>query len=177
MSDPERTPDILRAAANMPKGAAIIYRHFGARDRGKIAEALRQITFARGQQLLIGNDPELAITCGADGVHFRRDPAVAEPVLWRRHCPDWIITMAGIKSGDYVSDYTGNLSVLDGLLVSSVFESDSASAGDPMGIEKLQLIAKALPVPVIALGGINSNTAPQLIGSGVAGIAGVGGIN
>jgi len=78
--------------------------------------------------------------------------------------------MAGTKSGHY----SGGLSVLDGLLVSSVFPSQSRSAGEPIGVKRFAQSAQALPVPVFALGGVNKETAPKLIGSGAAGIAGIG---
>ena len=162
----------------MPKGAAIIYRHFGADDREGIAQELRQITFAHGQQLLIGNDPELAINCGADGVHFTRDEMLAGPTLWRGRCPDWLISMAGIKGEDgalgvegYI-DYSGDLSVLDGLMVSSVFASESESAGPPIGLQSLLPITAVLGAPIYALGGVNARTAEALTGMGLSGLAG-----
>ena len=170
MTDPERVADVIAAAQNLPRGTAIIYRHFGSAHKFVGEESLRNITFERGQQLLIGDDPELAIEVGADGVHFRRDAKLDAPTLWRLRCPDWVISMAGIKSGEY----QGALSVLDGLLVSSVFASQSPSAGEPIGIEKFTQTVKNLPVPVFALGGITNNTAPKLLDSGAAGIAGIG---
>lgn len=173
MTDPKRVPDLVRAARALPKGAAIIYRHYGSEDRHGIAKALRDITFAREQQFLIGHDPELAIEAGADGVHFRRNATLIEPTLWRKRCPDWIITMAGLKGE---KNYSGSLSVLDGIFISSVFKSNSPSAGAPIGTAALAQICAATPVPVIALGGINEKTAPSLLGTGAAGIAGIGGI-
>jgi len=175
MTDPERLPDPVAAAKQMPKGAAIIYRHFGKPDAFEEAEKLRQVTFDRHQQLLIGTDPKLATKVGADGVHFPRDAALEAPTLWRQLCPDWIISMAGLKTGDY----TGDLNVLNALLVSSIFKSHSPSAGTPIGLEGLKARADALSdykPGIFALGGINADTAKQLINSGAAGIAGVSGI-
>lgn len=180
MTDPSVHTNIVDIARAMPKGAAIIYRHFGAQNFEAIAAELRHVTFARGQQLLIGNDPELAINCGADGVHFTRDAALTAPMLWRERCPDWLISMAGIKEtdgpdamgdGDYI-DYGGDLSVLDGLLVSSVFASESSSAGKPIGVKRLLSIAAVLGAPIYALGGVNERTAEALEGCGLSGIAG-----
>ena len=170
MTDPKRVPDVVASAQNLPQGTAIIYRHFGSAHRFVDAEALRHVTFQREQQLLIGDDPELAIEVGADGVHFRRDAKIEAATLWRQRCPDWLISMAGIKSGGYQSD----LSVLDGLLVSSVFSSQSPSAGKPIGVKQFSQTVNNLPVPVFALGGINKDTTPKLLGSGAAGIAGIG---
>lgn len=170
MTDPARVKDIESAAKKLPRGAALIFRHFGKDDHRSQAQHLRQVTFHYGLQFLIGDDPSLAIAVGADGVHFRRDANLAEPMLWRKRCPDWVISMAGIKSGDYI----GGLSVLDGLLVSSVFPSQSPSAGEPLGMKRFSKIAGVLPVPIFALGGVNKKTAPKLIGSGAAGLAGIG---
>jgi len=169
MTDPSRVPDVIKAAKAQPKGAAIIYRHFGKADKADEAQALRQTTFAKHQQLLIGNDPELAISIGADGVHFKRDPQLKAPMLWRQRCPNWIISVAGIKQGEY----QGDLSSLDALLVSSVFKSQSLSAGEPIGIEQFKSLTKTIPVPIYALGGVNRDTAPKLIATNAAGLAGI----
>lgn len=176
MTDPMVHDDVAALAARAPKGCAIIYRHFGSDNREAIAHRLRQVTFAQGQQLLIGADPDLAIKCGADGVHFRRDSTLTLPKLWRARCPDWIITMAGVKptvrKRDYADDYHSGLSVLDALFISSIFTSSSPSAGQPMGVDVLSQMAMDLMVPLIALGGINDATADSLRGVPLAGVAG-----
>lgn len=178
MSDPIVHKDVLAAARAMPRGAAIIYRHFGEAQREDIVHRLRQETFARDQQFLVGNDPGLAIKCGADGVHFTRDEALIEPTVWRARCPDWLISIAGIKDtdseggdGDYI-DYGGDLSVLDGLMISSVFASSSPSAGKPIGLKRLLGITAVLGAPIYALGGVNEQTAEALNGYGLSGLAG-----
>ncbi len=173
MTDPQRVIDPVAIAKALPEGAAIIYRHFGRKGHRRTAETLRQVTFERAQQFLIGHDPELAQAVGADGVHFRRDASLLGPELWRRKCPDWLISVAGLK-GD--QNYTGDLSVLDGLLASSVFYSKSPSAGDPIGVEKFTEICAQIPAPVFALGGINARTVEQLASSGAAGLAGIEGL-
>ncbi len=173
MTDPQRVLDPVAVARALPVGAAIIYRHFGREGHRREAEVLRQVTFSRDQQLLMGHDPELAVQIGADGVHFRRDARLIAPTLWRENCPDWIITMAGLKGEP---NYSGDLSVLDGLFVSSVFYSKSPSAGDPIGVEALSDICERLPVPVFALGGVNQRTVHELIGSGAAGLSGIEGL-
>ena len=101
MSDPKLTPNLPAIIERLPRKTAIIYRHFGKSDRLEEAKKLRQITFKNQQQLLIGADPDLAIQVGADGVHFKRDESLTHLKIWRTRCPEWIITMAGIKSGQY----------------------------------------------------------------------------
>lgn len=169
MTDPTRVADPIAVAKRLPQGAAIIYRHFGTPEH---AEGLREVTRQRSQQLLIANDPELAEEIGADGVHFSRDPRLGGPIAWRPKRPEWIITMAGLKTGNYLAP----LDSLDALLISSVFPSRSPSAGTPIGIEALKDRAARLPVPAIALGGVDAGTAPQLRGSGVVGLAAIEGL-
>lgn len=173
MTDPQRVIDPVAIARALPRGAAIIYRHFGKDGHIKEAKALRQVTFENEQQLLMGHDPELAVDIGADGVHFRRDADLLAPRHWRGNCPGWIITMAGLKGSQ---DYKSDLSVLDGLFISSVFYSKSPSAGDPIGVAALSEICKNLDVAVFALGGVNQRTIGKLTGTGIAGIAGIEGL-
>lgn len=173
MTDPGRVGDPVMMAKSLPKGTAIIYRHFGKSDHLDEARKLREVTFEKGLQYLIGDDPELTAKIGADGVHFRRDRNPAERLLWRRRCPDWLITQAGLKS-DLV--YKGNYKGLDALFISSIFPSQSPSAGKPIGITKLRHITQKLDIPIIALGGIDNSTAPRLIGTGAAGLAAISGL-
>ena len=172
MTDPKRAPDPAGLAKSLPEGSCLIYRHFGLPGHKLEAETLRLITLGLGQQFLIGNDPDLAIQTGADGVHFRRSADMDEIHLWRRRCPDWIISKAGPKEPVINAEI---LAALDGLIISSVFPSESPSAGRPIGIGKFKEICASLPVPVFALGGVNTRTAPELIGTGAAGLAAIGG--
>jgi predicted GNAT family acetyltransferase len=83
--------------------------------------------------------------------------------------------MAGLKAGNY----TGDLNVLDALFISSVFKSDSPSAGAPIGIGGLKTAIESLSgfkPGIFALGGINRDNAQDLIDSGASGIAGISGI-
>jgi len=169
MTDPERVDNPVNIAKKLPHGTAIIYRHFGNPDQ---ADALRAVTRERHQQLLIGNDPELAAAIGADGVHFTRDPHLEGPRKWRAIHPDWIITMAALKSGGYLAPFAA----LDALFVSAIFPSRSPSAGAPIGIAALKSRAAHLPIPIYALGGVNAATALELLGTQITGLAAIEGL-
>lgn len=169
MTDPARMENPVEVVRRLPKGCAVIYRHFGD---PKHAEALRKLTAKQDRQFLIGNDPELAQDIGADGVHFARDATLSGPIGWRARRPEWIITMAGLKAGAYLAP----LGSLDALIVSSVYPSRSPSAGTPIGTAVLRERAARLPVPIFALGGVDAGTAPQLIGTGAAGLAVIEGL-
>ena len=93
MTDPKRTPDVLRNAAGLPKGSTLIYRHFGADNKVAIATALRQICFVRDVQFLIARDEELAMVIGADGLHLPEKYLPHAPKLRVRY-PDWLLSGA-----------------------------------------------------------------------------------
>ena len=169
MSDPERTPDLLEVARSLPKGATLIYRHFGAQDKRASASELRQIAFARNLQFLIGQDVELAMQVGADGVHLP-ERELGQGAVLRARYPDWLITGAS-HSKNAVETCAEN--GLDAAILSPIFTSSSKSAGASIGVSALADIAKSVGVPIIALGGISGRTVSELYGSGAAGIAGV----
>ena len=171
MSDP-RLSDLEDSARALPEGSALIYRHFGVSDKTQVALRLRQICFERGSQLLIGNDPQLAVTCGADGVHFAQR-SMEQAQVWRQRCPDFILSCA---VHDTQSISRANALPLDAVTLSPIFESQSPSASRHLGVKGAGELIKNSIHPVIALGGINSDTAHQLIGIGAAGIAGVSGL-
>ena len=70
LTDPDRVADPVSIVLTLPTGTGVIYRHFGAADRMKVAKALRDATYERQLPLLIANDPHLACQVRADGVHW-----------------------------------------------------------------------------------------------------------
>lgn len=171
MTDPERVPDALKAAENLPEHSALIYRHFGAPEREFMAHRLRQVCFDRGVQFLVGADEELARDCGADGLHLSERVLDDARILHIRY-PDWILT--GATHSELALAKAAKLG-LDAGFVSPVFASESPSAGEALGVTRFTDMTLSATVPVIALGGINSANAHHLIGSGAAGIAGISG--
>jgi thiamine-phosphate pyrophosphorylase len=55
-----------------------------------------------------------------------------------------------------------------------VFETPSKQPfGAPQGIETLAEVCRAVPMPVVAIGGVNKQNAASCIGAGAAGIAAI----
>ena len=167
LTDRDRTPDPLAIAERLPEGAAVIHRTFGAPDAAETARALREITRRRGCLLLIGADEAVAAAVGADGLHLP-ERMLREAAGLRERQPDWVLTGAA-HSAEALAAAAG----LDAVLVSSVFPSRSPSAGPSLGVGRLAELVRLTDVPVIALGGVNAETARLLAGSGAAGIAAV----
>lgn len=168
-TDPSRMASPEAVAERLPVGAGIVFRAFGAEDAVEQGRRLRAIADARGLLLLAGAHPGLAEGIGADGLHMPERLAGEIPKLRAEH-GRYLITVAahGLKAVQAAARAGA-----DAVVVSPVFPSRSPSAGEPLGVEGLKALVSATDLPVYALGGVRVDTAAQLAGSGVVGIAAV----
>lgn len=169
VTDPQRTPDPAAIAEGLPRGAGIVFRAFGAPDALGQAKRLAKIARERGLTLWIGADERLAARANAHGLHLPERLAHTLPRLRARH-PRWIITVAAHSPAALRRAARFGA---DAVLLSTIFESRSPSAGRPIGPVRLAAIARSAPVPVYALGGVDMKNARRLGASGVVGIAAV----
>ena len=156
-------------AERLPRGAAIVYRAFGAADAPARRARLASIARRRGLILLIGADAGLAAALGADGVHLPERLAHRARRLKAAH-PGWIVTAAAHSTRAARAALAAGV---DAAVVSTVFESRSASAGRPLGPVRLALLVRAVGGPVYGLGGIDNKKARRLIDAGLVGLAAV----
>jgi thiamine-phosphate pyrophosphorylase len=167
-TDPVRTPRPWETAVRLPRDAGVVYRHFGAADARETCRRLREATRERGVRLLVGLDEALAAAEEADGVHLP-ERALDQADRLRREHPDWLLTGAvhGVRNPQ-------DLRRLDAVVVSPVFPAGGASgARPPLGLVRFSVLASTLGRPVYALGGVSASNAPDLLGSGASGLAGV----
>ncbi len=156
--------------ARLPKGAAVVYRAFGAADAEAMARRLRIITRARRIHLLIGADDGLAARVKADGVHLPERLSHHASRL-KRNRPGWLVSVA---AHGHAAVHKGRGA--DAVVVSAVFPSRSPSAGAALGPLRFAQLVRTSRVPVIALGGVDMKNAPRLISTGAAGLAAIGGL-
>lgn len=169
-TDPDRTPRPWEIAARMPAGSGVVYRSFGAAGALETAERLRAVTRDRGMALLIGMDAALADRVGADGLHLPERALSATYALSGRR-PDWILTGAAHSAEAALASRD-----LDAVVLSPIFPAGGASsAKPPLGMKPL-LEASDGRTRVIGLGGITAGNASGLQGSGVYGLAAIGGL-
>lgn len=163
-TDPVRTPDPVAIAKRLPRETAIVYRHFGAPDRASVARALARICHRRGLKLLIAADPGLARRVGAAGVHW------PERLLTHEFERFGLTTAAAHSTAGVLRAAALGL---DACVLAPVFPTRSGSGRKALGLFRASQLAHLASVPVIALGGVNPDTANRLAGRGFAGIAAV----
>lgn len=174
MTDPKRTPDPIAAAAALPRGSAVILRHYGESGREALARALVRFGRKRCIRILIAGDTRLALRVGADGVHLPEYAARRASASWtpcRR--PGWIVTAAAHSWGAVLR---AKRAAVDAVLLSPVFPTASHPKARPLGVMAFAKMARRSPRPVYALGGMTPARAKRLAGSRAIGIAGIRGL-
>ena len=128
--------------------------------RGALAERLAAVTSVRGVRLLINGDLALALRLGA-GLHLpERGPSVDEA-----RARGVSLVGASVHDGAGVARRAGASFVL----LAPVF--DVPNKGPALGADGLARIASGAPMPVLALGGVDSpERAAEAIRAGAAGI-------
>jgi thiamine-phosphate pyrophosphorylase len=173
MTDADRLPDPAAAVARLPRGSAVILRHYGVPGRDALARDLVALCRGRHIRVLIAADARLARAVGADGLHLpeamaRRGPGIWQP--WRR--PDWIVTAAAHSRAAL---FRAARAGADAALLSPVFWTASHPLAPALGPLRFAAWCRSSPLPVYALGGISARTARRLRAGGGAGFAGISG--
>jgi thiamine-phosphate pyrophosphorylase len=139
-------------------------------DAADLLLRARQLRQAFRGQLIINDRIDVCLASGADGVHLPLH-RIAPLVLKARfgshlrfgvscHSLDEVLR-AEQEGADYV-------------YLSPIFESPSKPGYGPLlGLRVLEVAARAVTIPVLALGGINRVNAASCVAVGAAGIAGI----
>jgi thiamine-phosphate pyrophosphorylase len=169
MTDDERLPDPLAAAAALPRGSMVVVRTRQASHRAKLARALAPIARARRLTLLVANDAPLAARMRAHGLHLSEARA-REAAHWRALRPRWLITAAAHSLEACVAARRAGA---DAAFLAPVFATSSHPNRPGLGALRARTIARQARLPVYALGGIDSLRALQLARGPFAGLAAI----
>ena len=120
-----------------------------------------------GVPFLVNDNVEIAIACGADGIHVGQEDLAAGEV--RRRVGENMILGVSVHTVEEACQ-----AVRDGadyLGLGAVFPTSTKTDVEQMSNETLQAICDAVDVPIVAIGGINRGNILRLAGSGVDGVA------
>ena len=120
-----------------------------------------------GVPFLVNDNVEIAIACGADGIHVGQEDLAAGEV--RRRVGETMILGVSVHTVEEACQ-----AVRDGadyLGLGAVFPTSTKTDVEQMSNETLQAICDAVDVPIVAVGGINRGNILRLAGSGVDGVA------
>ena len=158
---------LVEAVSHAIAGGAVLvqYRDKTSPPQLRRAQALALQTLceARGVPLIINDDLELAVHCGAAGVHLGRDdpdPAAARERLG----PGALIGVSCYA--DLARARAAAAAGADYLAFGRFFPSHTKPEASPADPELLRAARRELDLPLCAIGGITPANAPQLLAAG-----------
>ncbi len=116
---------------------------------------------------IVNDNVDIAIACGADGIHVGQEDMVADEV--RRLVGDGMILGVSVHTVEEAREAVRNGA--DYLGLGAVFPTSTKTDVDLMSNETLRDICNAVDVPIVAIGGIHQENIGKLSGSGVDGVA------
>ena len=138
-------------------------------DLARLVSDLVRVTRGSGTRVVVNDRLDVALACGADGVHLRHDSVRAETVR--------TIAPAGFLVGRSVHGLAEaeGAGPVDYLIAGTVFPTPSKPAATPiLGLDGLADVVQAVAVPVLAIGGITRERLDEVAATGAAGAAGIG---
>ncbi|MGI5859276.1 MAG: thiamine phosphate synthase [Tepidanaerobacteraceae bacterium] len=133
----------------------------------QLAREIRNITDKYKIPYVINDNIEVAMACGADGVHVGQSDMDAKDVR-RIIGQDKIL---GVSAQTVEQAVLAEKNGADYIGVGTVFPTSTKLDAEGVSFETLKEICKAVSIPVVAIGGINKDNAMKLAGSSIDGIA------
>ena len=126
------------------------------------AETARERCREAGALFLINDRPDLAVACGADGVHVGQDDT---PVARAREIvgPDAIV---GLSTHSVQQAQAGGGSGADYIAVGPVHATPTKEGRPAIGVEPIHYAAAHVSVPWFAIGGIDTKTVADVVRAG-----------
>jgi thiamine-phosphate pyrophosphorylase len=164
---PETGDDlVVRVRAAVAGGVAALQYRRKARASLDEARSLASLCHARKVPFIVNDDLDLALASGADGVHLGRDDGDVGPA--RRKMKGRIL---GISCYASLDDARAAVAAgADYVAFGSVFSSPT-KPGAVRAPLSLFAQARALGVPLVAIGGITLANTPQLLAAGADAVA------
>ncbi len=131
------------------------------------AKSIKAVTDRYGIPLIVNDSIDVALACGADGVHIGQGDMPACKA--RKLIGDGRIL--GVSAQTVAQALTAQRCGADYLGVGAVFPTSTKADADAVSYDTLKAICAAVDIPVVAIGGITAANIASLAGSGIDGVA------
>jgi thiamine-phosphate pyrophosphorylase len=126
------------------------------------AERARERCHAAGALFLLNDRPDLAVTCGADGVHVGQDDMPVDRA--RELVGD--AALVGLSTHSVQQAQAGCRSGADYIAVGPVHATPTKEGRPAIGVEPIRYAAAHVDVPWFAIGGIDPETVDDVVRAG-----------
>ena len=140
----------------------------GTRDLCRTGREIRELTRKTGTLFIVNDRLDVALACGADGVHLGRDDLRVD--VARQIAPRSFVIGVSVRNPEeaVAAEEAG----ADYVVLSPIFSTTSKDdAGPGLGLAALREIREEVSIPVIAIGGISRDNVGAVIGAGADGVA------
>ncbi|HKI51745.1 MAG TPA: bifunctional hydroxymethylpyrimidine kinase/phosphomethylpyrimidine kinase [Geothermobacteraceae bacterium] len=168
-ADPEgRYLETVGAA--LQGGASLIQfrdKHASREQQISAVQQLLPLCREAGALLMINDDPTLALETGADGVHLgQQDGSItaARQLLGAEK-------VIGISTRTLEQALAAETAGVDYIAVGSMYPTGTKSDAVQVGVETLRTIRSRTSLPLVAIGGISRDLAPDLLDAGADSLA------
>jgi thiamine-phosphate pyrophosphorylase len=160
-----RTEGLLRGGARLMQ---LRWKRAGAAAFLAAASECRRLATAYGARLLINDRVDVALACGADGVHLGQSDLPLAAARRLLGADRWI----GVSTHDVGQACVAAAGGADYLGFGPIFAtSTKRTAYSPRGLEELRRVRAAVTLPVVAIGGIDLGNALEVIAAGADAVA------
>ena len=133
----------------------------------KLAFEIKRLCNRYDVPFIINDDVDIAIKCGADGVHVGQSDMAAYDV--RKKIGDDMILGVSVINEEQAAE--AEKSGADYLGTGAMFITSTKEDADLVSFDELKRICQAVSIPVVAIGGIQKHNIEELNGSGICGAA------
>lgn len=153
LSDARNDADLERALKALPKGSGFIFRHYHLTpiERRARFRELAAIARKNGHKVILADTTAMAVNWGSDGVY---GPAA------RLQRASGLLKLA--TAHDLKEIVAADRAGADAILLSPVFVTATHPNARPLGPVRFRTLARKTARPIIALGGMNPDTAKRL---------------
>lgn len=144
-------------------------RDLEARALADLTTELVQLTRRTDTRVVVNDRVDVALACGADGVHLRADSIPARAV--RRIAPSGFLIGCSVHSVKEAVDSAGADYLIAGTVWPTLSKPESHLR---LGLEGFRSIVTAVSLPVLAIGGVTAEHVAAVALAGGAGIAAIG---
>ena len=169
--------DVQKVALElMSGGARIIQLRAKGRGSGEVlgmAKALKAVTEKRGVTFIVNDRVDVALMCGAEGVHLGQEDIPVEEA--RRLLG--IYAVIGLSTHSLEEAMDADKTSADYISFGPVFPTGTKKDARPAkGVEALREVVRLSKKPVVAIGGITEERLEEVLDAGADSVAMISGI-
>lgn len=142
-------------------------KDISSKDFYKTAKSLREITANYKIPFIINDRVDIALAVNADGVHIGQSDLPAKEVRTIIG-PDKIM---GVSAGNLDEALSAQKDGADYLGVGAMYATGTKTDASLTTISELKRIRGAITLPIVVIGGINKETIPSFVSTGIDGLA------